>query len=128
MASAAERTLTKDDIVALLNLMYDYSDKWYNIGLGLGFAPFELDQISSKRLLLMEAPVRFLTQLISQWVQWPTARHHSKPTVRLLCEALRSSLVGLGALAEKVEAEMKPSTTGKVYYCFHVYIAIFDQK
>ena len=130
MASAAERTLTENDIVALLNLMHNFSDKWYDIGIGLGFAPSELNQIRSKPSLFMEAPVRFLTQLLSQWVQWPTARHHSKPTVRLLCEALRSSLIGLGALAENVEAEMKPSTTGKIssatyiYYCFlvHSYI------
>ena len=128
VASAAERTLTENDIVALLNLMHDFSDKWYDIGLGLGFVPAELNQIRSKPSLFMEAPVSFLTQLLSQWIQWPTVRHHLKPTVRLLCETLHSSRIGLGVLAEKVEAEMKPSTTSKVYYCFHVYIAISDQN
>lgn len=127
VASAAERTLTENDVFALLNLMRNFSDKWYDIGIGLGFAPSELNQIRSKPSLFMEAPVSFLTQLLSQWVQWPTARNHSKPTVRLLCAALRSSLIGLGALAESVEAEMKPSTTGKIcsatciYYCFLVH-------
>ena len=114
MASDAERTLTEDDIATLLNLMHNFSDKWHNIGIGLGFAPSELNQIQSKPSLFMEAPLSFFKQLLRQWVQWPTVRHHSKPTVRLLCETLRSSFVGLGALAEQVEAEMKSSTTGKI--------------
>jgi hypothetical protein len=48
-------------------------------------------------------PVSYLQELLSQWVQWPTEEHQNNPTLG----ALRSSLVGLGGLAEKVEKEMK---------------------
>ena len=61
-------------------------------------------------LLLVRAPTSFLQELLSLWVQWPTASHPTKPTLEALCAALRSSLVGLGSLADKVNEEMKQST------------------
>ena len=57
--------------------------------------------------LLVGAPVSYLQELLSQWVQWPTEKHQNNPTLGALCTALRNSLVGLGSLAEKVEKEMK---------------------
>ena len=105
--------MTEDDIVALMKLIRSFSNKWHDIGLGLGFPPSELNQISSNPSLFMSAPASFLKELLSQWVQWPTANHPTKPTLRALCETLRSSLVGLGSLANKVEREMKSLTTGK---------------
>ena len=110
---SAEHVLTEGDVVAILNLVHNFSDKWYEIGLGLGFAPSELNQISSNPSLFMSAPASFLTQLLSQWVQWPTVNYPIKPTLRALCGTLCSSLVGLGSLAEKIEREMKCSTTSK---------------
>jgi hypothetical protein len=65
--------------------------------------------------LLMGAPVSYLQELLSQWVQWPTEEHQNNPTVRALCTALRDSLVGLGDLAEEVEKEMKQCSTGKLH-------------
>ena len=94
-----------------MNLIHSFSNKWNYIGVGLGFIQPELDLISSNlSLLTSDAPVSFLNHLLNQWVQWPTASHPTKPTLRALCEALRSSLVGLGSLAEKVEWEMAHST------------------
>ena len=61
-------------------------------------------------LLLVRAPTSYLQELLSQWVQWPTASHPTKPTLEALCAALRSSLVGLGSLADKVNEEMRQST------------------
>ena len=109
----AEQVLTERDIATLLDLIHNFSDKWNEIGLGLGFLPSELKQISSNPSLFMSAPASFLTTLLGQWVQWPTKDHPPKPTVGALCEALCSSLVGLGSLAEQVERELKCSTTGK---------------
>ena len=79
----------------------------------LGFTPPELNQIRKNLILLTTAPKSFLTELLSQWIQWPTVDHPTKPTLEALCEALRSSLVGLGQLAGEVEREMRRSTTGK---------------
>jgi hypothetical protein len=105
--------LTERDIATLLNLMLNFSDKWNEIGLGLGFVPSELNQIINKPLLLTSAPASFLRTLLGQWVQWPTKEHPTKPTLKALCEALRGSLAGLGSLAEQVERELKYSSTGK---------------
>ena len=110
---SAEQVLAEKDIFALLGLIHNHSDKWDKIGLGLGFTPSELNQIRSNLSLLMSAPTSFLTNLLSQWTQWPTKDHPTKPTLKVFCETLRSSLVGLGKLAERVEREMKYSLTGK---------------
>ena len=105
--SAQEQKLTENDIVALLNLIHHFSHKWYEIGIGLGFAPSELDKIKSSLSLLMTAPTSYLIELMNQWVQWPTVNHPTKPTLQSLCVTLRSSLVGLGSLAEEVEKKME---------------------
>ena len=106
--------LAEGDVAKLMDLLHNFSDKWNEIGLGLGFTPPELNQIKSDPSLYMSsAPASFLTKLLSQWVQWPTVDHPTKPTLKVLCEALRSSLVGLGSLAENVDREMKCSITGK---------------
>ena len=104
--------LTERDVATLLNLMHNFSDKWNEIGLGLGFVPSELRQISSNMSLLIFSPASYLRTLLEQWVQWPTKEHPTKPTLEALCEALRGSLVGLGSLAEQVERELKCFSTG----------------
>ena len=105
--------LKAKDIVNLMRLLQSYSYKWNPIGLSLGFTQHELNTISGMLKLLQGAPVSYLQELLSQWVQWPTTDHPSHPTVRALCTALRSSLVGLGSLADKVEKEMRQCATGK---------------
>ena len=106
-------TLSGKDIVNIVRLLQSYSYKWNPIGLSLGFTPHELCTISCMITLLTGAPVSYLQELLSQWVQWPTTDHPNHPTVRALCTALRSSLVGLGSLADEVEKEMKQCTKGK---------------
>ena len=105
--------LTERDIATLLKLMHNFSDKWNEIGLGLGFVPSELRQISSNLSLFVSAPASFLAMLLDKWVQWPTKEHPTKPTLKALCEAMRGSLAGLGSLAEQVERELKCSSAGK---------------
>ena len=105
-ASIAERVLTERDIAKLVDLLHNFSSKWNEIGLGLGFTSSELNLISHKPLLLPNAPTSFLIELLSQWVQWPTVNHPTKPILKTFCGTLCSSLVGLGRLAKKVEREM----------------------
>jgi hypothetical protein len=99
--------LSEKDLVHLMRLLQTYSYKWNPIGLNLGFTQHELNTIFGMPKLLLGAPVSYLQELLSQWIQWPTTDHPSHPTVRALCTALRSSLVGLGGLAKEVEKEMK---------------------
>ena len=105
--------LSDKDVVHLMRVLQSYSYKWNPIGLSLGFTAHELCNISCMVTLLTGAPVSYLQELLSQWVQWPTEEHQNNPTLGALCTALRSSLVGLGSLAEELEREMKQYATGK---------------
>ena len=105
--------LTEKDVVKLLKLIVTSSSKWEIIGLVLGFVPLELETIRSMPYLFMSAPTSYLKELLSRWIQWPTLSHPTKPTLRVLCTSLRSSIVGLGSLADEVEREMKQNTIGK---------------
>ena len=106
--------LSEKDLVHLMRLLQSYSYKWNPIGLSLGFTQHELKTISGMLKLVEGAPVSYLQESISQWLQWPTEEHQNNPTLEALCTALRSSLVGLGSLAEEVEKEMKQCAKGKL--------------
>ena len=99
--------MSEKDIVNLMRLLQSYSSKWNPIGLNLGFTSHELDTISSMSRLFNMAPVSYLQELLSQWVQWPTTEHPNNPTLEALCSALQSPLAGLGSLAKDVEKEIK---------------------
>ena len=106
--------LSANDIFHLMELLQSYSSKWNEIGLGLGFTHHELETISAMTNLIRRSPKSYLQELLSQWVQWPTEEHQNNPTLDALCTALRSRLVGLGALAEEVEKKMKQRATGRL--------------
>ena len=111
----SEIKLTDEDICKLLELIHTGSSKWYDIGLHLGFF---------MPLFLASAPTSYLIELLRQWIQWPTQDHPTEPTLRALCTALCSSLVGLGSLADKVEKEMSQLIHGKG--ASHLYCVISD--
>ena len=122
---ATEQVLSETDVCTLVDLIHNFSDKWNCIGLRLGFIQPELNKIRAMPLLLSTAPKSYLTELLSQWVQWPTVDHPTKPTLRALCEALCSSSVGLGSLAEMIEREMTCPTAGKgsiAVICIKLYV------
>ena len=75
----------------------NYGYKWKEIGLALGFLNEELEGIlySDPRAKVQQ----LLVEVLSQWSQWPTASHSDVPTMERLRDALRSGLVGLGAVA-----------------------------
>ena len=64
--------------------------------------------------LFNTAPKSYLTELLSQWVQWPTTKHPTKPTLGAFCSTLRN-LVELGSLAEKVETGMNQAGNNSVF-------------
>ena len=100
MISIAGTVVKSEDVGFLMEHMLDYSYKWRWIGLSLRFRPGELENI---RQSFPEKPTKyFLMELLSQWTQWPTTTHPHVPTMEKLCSALRSGLVGLGALANEL--------------------------
>ena len=115
---AFDTKLTEREVNELLRLIHNFSSKWEVIGSSLGFVPSELEYIRSMPLLLSSAPTSYLTELLRQWIQWPTQTHPAAlPTLRAFCTALRSSLVGLGSLADEVEMEMQHVFNGKWAPC-----------
>lgn len=113
-AVTSEWVLKEEHLTVLLSYVEDFCHKWYSIGMGLGFITPELDQIKAMPRLLMEAPRSYLIELLSQWVQWPTKKHPTKPTLAAFCSTLRSQLVNLGSLAETVERGMNQAGTNIV--------------
>ena len=105
------KVVTEKELVTLLELIHTFSSQWDIIGMVLGFAPSELDKIKNMSSLFKSAPTGWLKELLSQWVQWPTLSHPTKPTMTALCTSLRSSLVDLGSIVDKMEMEMKMSLT-----------------
>ena len=110
---STELILNEKDVAKLMKLLCKFSYMWDSIGVMLGFLPTEITTIRSMPLLLPSAPTSYLLELLTQWVQWPTESHPSVPTLRTLCDSLKSSPVGLCSLAEEVEEEMKQAT-GKI--------------
>ena len=96
--------MTANDIQELMTLLGNHSSKWNGIGTALGFLPGELNTIEADlTLMVKDAPRSYLKRVLEKWVEWPNDEHDIKPTLSSLCKALRSGLVGLGALATKVE-------------------------
>ena len=98
-----DRCLTESDIPQLMEKLAPHADKWWEIGTALKFLPYELRLIRASPLLMYGAPASFLDEMLSKWVQWsPETMHAKYATIADLRQALRSQLVGLGALSETV--------------------------
>ena len=85
------------DISFLMTHLHQYAYKWRDIGISLGFSHGDSENIthSSPRATTQQ----LLSELLSQWSQWPTAYHTDIPTMGRLYDTLRSTLVELGAVA-----------------------------
>ena len=88
------------DVGFLMGYLCQYSYKWEDIGTSLHFLPGELENIRHSPQVI--TPQQRLNSVLCQWVQWPTTAHPQTPTMEMLRDALRSDLVGLGAVANKL--------------------------
>ena len=88
------------DVSFLMKFLCNYAFKWEGIGTALNFQHGELQNI--KHSSPIASPQQHLNQLLDTWAQWPNSSHQEVPTVKRLCDALRSDLVGLGAEANKL--------------------------
>ena len=88
------------DVSFLVKFLCNHAFKWEGIGTALNFQHGELQNI--KHSSPIASPQQHLNQFLDTWAQWPNSSHHEVPTVKRLCDALRSNLVGLGAEANKL--------------------------
>ena len=86
------------DVGFLMGYLCPYSHKWGDIGTALHFLSGELKNIYRNHQEVQQC----LKEVLCQWVQWPTAAHSQTPTIEMLRDALRSDLVGLGAVANQL--------------------------
>ena len=87
--------IKSDDVNTLTDYLSECAYKWREIGGALKFRPGELENINQSG----KDPQQRLTKLLEDWAQWPTKKHPTDPTLESLCNALYSSMVGLGAVA-----------------------------
>ena len=74
--------------------------KWEDIGLALDIDPDELDKISKDQTGCDDQ----LSAVLSEWLRG----NGGECSLKFLCDALRSELVGRSTLADKVEKELLP--------------------
>ena len=89
-----------EDVSFLMSYLSQHSYKWDVIGAALHFIPGELENIRHSPQVI--TPQQCLNAVLCQWVQWPTTAHPQTPTMEILRDALRSDLVGLGAVANQL--------------------------
>ena len=88
---------------SLLKQLANYSSKWRDIGLSLGFQSRELDVIQAKPLLLEGAPNSWLSKILAEWLQWAPGDSRGSTSFATL-ESLKSALAeaGLGVKADEL--------------------------
>ena len=84
------------DIGTVLEALWDARPKWYFIGIALGIKVTDLDVIKYEN---MRNPDECITEMLVKWLQ----NANSKPTWHSVVKALRSPIVDLTRIAEKIE-------------------------
>ena len=70
MAQDSTRLNEKDHHTKLLDVLAVHASKWRVIGTYLGFTQSELEIIQSRPMLLTQAPLSYLNEMLSMWYQW----------------------------------------------------------
>ena len=99
-APQSSSRLTSSHHGTLLQQLSKHASEWKLIGAALSFTPQELTCIESRPLLLATSPHSWLSEMLTQWLQWaPGDRRGSKDFATL--EGLKDALfkANLGATA-----------------------------
>lgn len=102
-APAGDETLEPKDAVHILEEILPAQNHSYVIGMKLNVPPHVVEAIHSRKM----EPERYLLKILSEFLN----EVGSRPTWRVIVEALRSPAVRLYQLANKVEAAHFPDAT-----------------
>ena len=97
-----------DDLAFLLNHLQPIAGHWRTFGLQLGLSSGDLDIIAATPLLIPGGPVAFLQDVLTRWMN----RAPPHPTLRKLCDALRSHTVDQSRIAFELEQQYQTQRTG----------------
>ena len=101
IVSSPELILTEKDVAEVASELVEAQNHSRPLGLSLGLPPYEVDRICK----MYPNPMEQLTEVILCF----TRRAEPKPTWGLIVSALKSPMVNLTALAEKMEAKYPSS-------------------
>ena len=102
--SSMNTVLTNVHYASLIQQLSKDAAKWRDIGIHLGFGTNELDIIQSKPALYTRAPMSWLQETLSQWLQWAPGDSRGSTSFATL-ENLKTALhrVELGATAHDLK-------------------------
>ena len=89
-----------DDLSDIMLILTKHAAQWREIGTGLKFTEYELDNIENMPRLHFNAPISTLREMISKWLQWAPRDNRGSTSFATL-EALKDGLnvAGLAATA-----------------------------
>ena len=95
-----------------MNHLKPIASHWRAVGLQLGLLYGELQVIAATPLLIPGAPVTYLQEVLSKWLD----RAPPSPTLTKLCGALRSHAVDQSRIALELEQQYQTRRTGMSAY------------
>jgi hypothetical protein len=97
--------LSESDLSKLLCKLNPHASKWREIGTHLGFHQGELDNIESKPSLFSGAPKTWLSQMLTEWLEWaPGDSRGSSSSASIECLKCALDKSGLAQTALEVES------------------------
>ena len=94
-----------------MNHLQPVAHHWKNLSLQLGIEPEEQKAIESIPLLVPGGPAAFLQEMLRKYLSFAPPSH-AYPKLAELCDALRNPAVGLEGIAQEIEKEYRPYSTG----------------
>ena len=114
----------------IIELLVEFSHKWRCIGTALRFTPQDLDKIQACPTLVMNAPESYMTRVVEDWIQGK-CKHTLPPKISTLERVLNSRTVGLGKLADKLQAYVEDlpanspiENSVQCYVCFSLQVSL----
>ena len=97
-----------DDLAFFMNHLQPMASHWRHFGLQLGLLPGDLDNIAATPLFILGGPTAYLEEVLKRWMN----RAPPLPTLKKLCDALRSPTVDQSRIALELEQQYQRRRTG----------------
>ena len=97
-----------DDLAFLMNHLHPMAGHWRALGLLLGLVSGDLDTIAATPLLFPGGPAAYLEEVLKRWMN----RAPPFPTLKKLCDSLRSRAVDQSRIALELEQQYQTRRTG----------------
>ena len=100
-----------DDLGFLMNNLQPIASHRTDLGLQLELKLEELKTVEATPILIPGGPVAFLREILHKWLNFAPPSH-AQPTLKKLCEALKSPSVKQNRVAHDLEQQYWARSTG----------------